>query len=102
MDRFIEKKRAALEDLCVQYQVERLELFGSATGKDFDSNTSDLDFLVEFISSSPQEHARCYFGLLEALPDLFERSIDLVETKAITNPYFIQSINQNRTLLYAA
>ena len=51
---------------------------------------------------SPGEHADAYFGMLEALQDLFERNIDLVEIKAITNPYFLESINRTRTVLYAA
>jgi len=92
----------SLNNLCKQYRVQRLEVFGSAlTGEGFDSESSDLDFLVEFLPLQPGEHADCYFGLLEALQDMFQRHVDLVETKAIRNPYFLESINRNRREIYA-
>ncbi len=100
---FIEENYESLKRLCKQYRVKRFEVFGSAlTGEGFDPENSDLDFLVEFLPLQPGEHADAYFGLLEALQDLFCRSIDLVETKAIRNPYFLESINQNRKEIYAA
>ena len=98
----IESKREELPRLCVRYHVCRLELFGSAAGERFDPARSDLDFLVEFRGVPPGEHADCYFGLLEALESLFGRRIDLVETKAIDNPYFLAGIGPEREVLYAA
>jgi len=99
---FIEENYESLKRLCKKYRVKRFEVFGSAlTGEGFDPENSDLDFLVEFLPLQPGEHANAYFGLLEALQDLFTRSIDLVETKAIRNPYFLESINQNRKEIYA-
>ena len=102
MNRLIEDNREALKDLCKQYRVSRLELFGSATDDRFDPETSDLDFLVEYLPQEPVAHARSYFGLLESLQDLFQRPIDLVEVKAVRNPYLLESINRSRTVLYAA
>ena len=99
----IEKNRAALDRLCEQYRVRRLELFGSALTDDrFDDADSDMDFLVEFLPLEPGQRADAYFGLLEALEALFQRSVDLVVTKAIKNPYFLQAIDRERELLYAA
>ena len=103
MVKLIEDNYGALKELCKQYRVKRFEVFGSAsTGEGFDSEKSDLDFLVEFLALGPGEHAKCYFGLLEALQDLFQRDVDLVMPRAIKNPYFLESINQKRELLYAA
>jgi predicted nucleotidyltransferase len=48
------------------------------------------------------EHSKAYFALLEALQDMFVRPIDLVEIKAINNPYLMESINENRSSIYAA
>lgn len=99
----IEDNRGPIERLCLQYRVQRLELFGSAlTDENFDPGKSDLDFLVEFLPLQPGQHANSYFGLLEALQDLFGRHIDLVEAKAIRNPYFLESVNRNRKEIYAA
>ena len=93
----------SLKNLCEQYRVQRLEVFGSAlTGEAFDSESSDLDFLVEFLPLQPGEHADCYFGLLEALQDMFHCHVDLVMTRAIKNPYFLESINKCREVIYAA
>lgn len=102
MDRLIEEKRNDLIRLCAKYRVRRLELFGSALTDRFDSQTSDLDFLVEFLPLQPGEYADAYFGLLEALRELFQRNVDLVMTSAIKNRYFLESINRRRTVLYAA
>ena len=98
----VESKREELGRLCARYHVGRLELFGSAAAGRFDPGRSDLDFLVEFRDVPPGQHADCYFGLLEALESLFGRRIDLVETKAIDNPYFLAAIGAEREVLYAA
>jgi len=95
-------KSNALIRLCVEYGVQRLELFGSATGDSFDPDRSDVDFLVVFEPTTPVEHADRYFELLAALQDLFSRGIDLVELGAIRNPYFMQGIQSSRMLIYAA
>lgn len=90
-------------ELCRAYRVKQLDLFGSASsGEDFLPETSDLDFLIEFQPMSPKEHARAYFDLLEKLQDLFRCSIDLVEIKAVRNPYFLEEANRSRTELYVA
>jgi predicted nucleotidyltransferase len=98
----IEMKRPQVVDLCRRYRVHKLELFGSAATDRFDPETSDLDFLVEFETLAPGEHAKCYFGLLFGLTDLFGCNIDLVESAAIRNPYFLQAIAKDRLVLYAA
>ena len=99
----IKNHQKELENLCRRYNVQRLEIFGSAVSEDkFDARNSDLDFLVEFLRMEPSEHARAYFGLLEALQDMFSRPIDLVEIKAVSNPYLIESINESRSQIYAA
>lgn len=102
MNPLIALHRMELEQLCRRYHVLRLELFGSATGGDFDPKTSDLDFLVEFERCLPDEHYERYFGLLESLQALFGRPVDLVEARALRNPYFIRRVNESRIPLYAA
>ena len=98
----IKKHRQALEALCRKYSVCRLELFGSAVAGNFNEQTSDLDFLVEFLPLEQGQHADAYFGLLFGLEDIFSRSVDLVMPGAIKNPYFLEAVNQNREVLYAA
>lgn len=98
----IEASRSELIDLCDRYGVRRLALFGSALRDDFDPGRSDLDLLVEFPSTSPQEHAEAYFGLLENLESLFGRRVDLLELGAVRNPYLRREIEEQQETLYAA
>ena len=102
MKTWVEAKHEEIQELCRRYRVRRLELFGSAVSDRFDPQSSDLDFLVEFNVVPPAEHAKDYFGLLFALTDLFGRDIDLVETGAIHNPYFLRAIAKDRVVVYAA
>jgi len=98
----IVQHRQAVEELCRRRHVRRLELFGSAaTGQSFGPE-SDFDFLVEFEPLVPSGYADAYFGLLEDLVELLGRPVDLVDDTAIKNPYFRQSVDQSRVLLYAA
>ena len=103
MVNLITKNLKAIKELCVQYRVGRLELFGSAVDdENFDTGNSDLDFLVEFLPLKQGEYADTYFGLLEAIENLLNRHVDLVMARAIKNPYFLEVINKNRKVLYAA
>ena len=102
MNRLIEDNRRELERICRLRQVRRIELFGSATRPDFNPASSDLDFLVTFEELPVNSYADAYFGLLEDLQELFKRPVDLVVESAIQNPYFRQSVDSTRTLVYAA
>ncbi len=96
------QRRAEVEALCRRYHVRRLELFGSAASGEDRPGESDLDFLVEFDSLPPGAYADAYFGLLEALQLLSGRPVDLVVGSAIKNPYFRQSVEHTKALLYAS
>ncbi|MDH5511510.1 MAG: nucleotidyltransferase domain-containing protein [Nitrospinota bacterium] len=102
MNIIVKDHREALAALCVKHHVTRLELFGSAAGVDERPQPNDLDFLVEFVPATPEEHADRYFGLKEDLEALFGVQVDLVEAKAMKNPYFIRRVNESRKLIYAA
>lgn len=92
-----------IEELCRRFNVKKLDLFGSAvTEVGFKDGRSDIDFAVEFEPLEAVPHAKAYFGLLAALQDLFARPIDLIEIKAVTNPYLLESINRQRNQIYAA
>ena len=90
-----------LTRLCERYSITRLELFGSATNEHFDSERSDLDFLVTFQPAANLGLAEQYFGFKDDLEHLFSRPVDLVELDAVDNPYFLEAIQIERQLLYA-
>jgi predicted nucleotidyltransferase len=98
---FIDPQLAEVSALCRRYGVRKLELFGSAGTGAFDSQTSDLDFLVDFDPDGDETLFHRYFGLKEALEVLFGRKVDLVMVGALENPYFIESVNKTRHAVYA-
>jgi predicted nucleotidyltransferase len=98
----IEQHRTELSELCRKHRVKTLEIFGSAVSGTFDPARSDLDFLVEFQPLEPGQPFACYFGLLEDLRTLFSRKVDLVVTRAIQSPTFMQTVERSRRVLYAA
>ena len=53
--------REELPALCRRFHVRRLDLFGSAARGDFDPESSDIDFLVEFDRAAPAASVRRLF-----------------------------------------
>lgn len=95
--------REELEELCRPFYVRRLDLFGSATGDDFDADRSDLDFLVEFDRHAAGAMSfKIFFDLKEALEGLFGPSVDLVEPSAILNAYLKRSVERSRESVFEA
>ncbi len=91
-----------LQSLCRQYKVKRMFVFGSINTNSF-LPKSDIDFLIAFEDGiSITEYTDNYFALQYALRDIFKREIDLVTENSLSNPYFIQDVEQTKTLIYAA
>lgn len=98
----IQNQADSVRSLCLNYGVQRLELFGSAVTSSKLHDAGDLDFLVEFQPKAYKAYADTYFGLLEDLQQLFGRPVDLVVGSAVKNPYFLQSIERTKTLVHEA
>ena len=98
----LDKKRDAIAALCARFDVERLEVFGSALRGDFDPEQSDLDLLVQFKPISGYARVDAYFNLRDELRALLGREIDLVTTDAVRNRYILQEIERTKQLVYAA
>jgi predicted nucleotidyltransferase len=98
----IEERGAQIAVLCRRFHVRRLDVFGSAARGDFDPARSDIDFLVEFEPLQPGAYVDAFFDLKEGLEQLFGRPVDLVSAASIRNPYFRQSVERTKALLYAA
>jgi uncharacterized protein len=92
--------RPRLEKLCQRWEIIRLGLFGSVLEKDFGPE-SDVDCLVTF---SP-EATWSLFDLIDlkaGLAEVFGRDVDLVEERAIRNPYRRRTILETRKIIYEA
>ena len=97
---------AKLDDiirLCREHGVKRLEIFGSAArGDDFEPATSDADFIVDFIDWMRKPWLGDYFDFKSAMEALLGRPVDLVQLSAVKNPTVLESINEDRAVIYAA
>lgn len=102
MTPIVQEHLEELRALCRTHRVAELYLFGSAASGAFKPESSDLDFLVTFEPMTALEHYHAYFGLIQDLEALFKRSVDLLEEKAIKNPYFREEVEETRVPLYAA
>ena len=89
-----------LEIICKDLQVKHLYAFGSATSDHF-TEESDLDFLLSFIDGiSADDYTDNYFELRLKLHELFDREIDLVTERSLSNPIFIEQVNNSKRLVY--
>ncbi len=97
----VENKRDEIAALCRRLGVRRLDVFGSATGVDFDVERSDVDVLVEF---GPEVGGGIgtYFALKDGLEHILDRPVDVVGARTIRNPYFAAEVKATREHLYAA
>ena len=96
----IEQHRPEVAGLCSRFGVQSLEVFGVAADGAFDPAHSHIDFLVEFLPDDVGSLFDSYFGLQEALEQLFARKIDLVTSSALENPDVIAVVNQSRQIVY--
>src|SRR5665647_168902 len=97
---YLDKYKNEINTLCLKNKVKSLYVFGSVLTDRF-SEKSDIDLIVDIDSNDPFDYADSYFNLKFALQDLFSRSIDLLENKAINNPYIRRNIDSSKSLVYA-
>ncbi|SHJ46236.1 hypothetical protein SAMN05444280_12030 [Tangfeifania diversioriginum] len=99
MTEIIKNSIRKITSLCEKLKVEKLWIFGSATNSSFSAD-SDVDFLVSFENLKPEDYAENYFLLAENLEEILGRDVDLVTVNSLSNPYFIQSVEESKTLIY--
>jgi len=97
--KLIDQNIGSIQSLCKQHNVAQLFVFGSVLNEDF-SLESDIDFIVDFNDIDLMHYADNYFNLKFSLEELLKREIDLLENKAIKNPYLRNSIDFNKKLVY--
>lgn len=103
MNQLVAEHMDEIRDLCREYGVIRLELFGSAATGGFDPSRSDIDFLIEY----PEDYdfgvwLSRYFELRDRLEEVLGHPVDLVMSGAMRNRHFILNVEETKQLLYAA
>lgn len=95
----IESNLDKIISLCKKHAVDRLFVFGSVLTNKFNFK-SDIDFLVDFKPIDRANYADNYFDLKFSLEEVFQRHVDLLEERAIKNPYLKKSIDSTKKLIY--
>lgn len=88
-----------IAEFCRKWQVKELVIFGSAIGDDFRYD-SDVDVLVVF-QDNAKRNLFDHMKAEEELKEIFGRDVDLVEKKAIMNPFRRHHILSNHEVIYA-
>jgi len=90
---------AQIKLLCDKSRVKSLFAFGSVITDRFKGD-SDVDLIVDIDADDPLDYSDKYFDLKFSLERLLNRKIDLVEQRAINNPYFVDEVNKTKVLVY--
>lgn len=101
MQKLLENNIEKIKTLCKAYNVKSLFAFGSVCTDKFNEE-SDVDLLITFNNMDYGDYADTYFDLAEKFEKIFQRPVDLITEKSLKNPYFINAVNQTKTLIYGS
>ena len=95
----LERNIEQIKRLCQSNSVNELYPFGSITNRNF-TDDSDVDLVVDINDPDPINYSDKYFNLKFSLEDTLGRAVDLLESKAIRNPYLKEEIDRTKILIY--
>jgi len=98
---FLRPHMNQIQQLCAEYQVRRLDVFGSALREDFNAK-SDIDFLVVFQRNGYGGAFEQFMNFKGALEQLLGRPVDILVDRPFRNSIFQQEVDQTRRSVYAA
>jgi predicted nucleotidyltransferase len=98
MNAEIEKHLPEIQALCREYGVIRLELFGSATGSEFDPDRSDFDLIATFTDTPGLAFVR----FADELEHIVGRPVDVMMNRPIRNPFLRREVEATRTVIVDA
>ncbi|MDB4922176.1 nucleotidyltransferase domain-containing protein [Mucilaginibacter sp.] len=88
-----------IKQLCNAYHVKSLFAFGSVVSDKLNP-TSDIDLIVDIDSKDPIDYSDNYFALKFQLESILKRPVDLLEDKALKNPFLKKQIDNTKVLVY--
>ncbi|WP_396171623.1 nucleotidyltransferase family protein [Flavobacterium sp.] len=95
----IERLNKEILTLCKTHKVRSLYAFGSVLTDKF-NDKSDVDLIVDFEPIDVLDYGDNYYELKFSLENILNRNVDLLEEKAIKNPYFRKTLNHSKKLIY--
>ena len=96
----LDMDRDQIAAFCEKWRITEFAIFGSMLGDDFGPN-SDVDVLVTFEEGAPRSLWEL-FTMQDELRETFGRDVDLVEKKALKNPFRRHHILSNYEVIHAA
>jgi len=96
----IEVSSERIGEFCRKWNITEFSLFGSVLREDFGPE-SDIDVLVEFAPGAGITFDN-RVEMLDELASIFGREVDLIDQRAIRNPFRRHSILTSKEVLYAA
>ena len=99
MNSIITQNIAKIKSVCDKQKIKSLFAFGSVCTDKF-NDQSDIDLLVIFKPMDFGDYADNYFQTADLFEEIFNRKVDLITEKSLKNPYFVNSVNQTKKLLY--
>ena len=95
-----QQKLPEVTRLFEENKVKRAYAFGFIVNGKF-NDKSDIDLLVSFEEEpDPLISGERWWNLYFKLQELFKREIALLTESELRNPYLIESINEQKTLIY--
>lgn len=99
MNRIVTDHIDEIRALCMMFNVKTLFAFGSVCTDSFNKE-SDIDLLISLGNMDYAEYADTYFLLADKFEEIFNRPVDLITDKSLSNPYFIEVVNRTKTMIY--
>jgi hypothetical protein len=94
------KKLNDFNSLCQSHKVKSLYVFGSSTNDSFNSESSDIDLLVEIEDEDPIERGEKLMSFWDHAESFFNRKVDLLTESSLRNPFLRKSIDSTKVLIY--
>src|ERR1700722_13495950 len=97
---FLQEQLPAIRESLERHKIKTAYVFGSVCSDNFNEQ-SDIDFLITFQGGlDPVDQGENWWELLFELEDLLHRDVDLLNEPSLRNPYFLQSVNEHKQLIY--
>ena len=88
-----------IKQLCDAHDVNSLFAFGSVVSGSLKAE-SDIDLIVDIGTKDPLDYSDNYFDLKVQLENILNRSVDLLEDKAVKNRFLKKQIDNTKVLIY--
>ena len=97
---FLNEKLPEITKMFKEHHVKSAYAFGSVVTDKFNED-SDVDFIINMDESlEPADRGELMWNLWDKLEELFKRKVDMVSEYSLTNPYFIEELDEKKQLLY--